>query len=176
MKHILKSTILLSLSILTISCEKHLNGVCEMRWGTSSYSYYCQPEGEEYCSSGWERYFSSASCNDLGYTEKHKGEGGPIGIAFVSSEGRDYPGENGYFATGSGGTGSGSSGGSVNCNIADYDGPEFDIQVDAQCKAAYLYDCGGDIKARNAACKLYYDYGNEVWTGSGSLPKCPYCN
>lgn len=65
---------------------------------------------------------------------------------------------------------------SIDCDIEDYDGPEFDIQVDSQCKMAYMYDCVGDIEARDATCKLYYEYGNSVWTGSGSLPDCPYCN
>lgn len=71
--------------------------------------------------------------------------------------------------------GGSSSGGGVNCDPANYNGPEFNIQVDGQCKLAYLYDCEGNIQGRDAACSIYYDYGESVWTGSGSLPKCPYC-
>lgn len=164
--------IVMVLLMLVSGCEKNQLGVCEMRWGSSSYSYYCVVKDAESCTSGWEYYFESKSCSDLGYTEKHTGSGGPqFNTAFVSPDGKDVPGENGYFAGGGG-----AGGGSVNCDLANYDGPEFDIQVDSQCKTAYLYDCAGDITARNAACDLYYEYGNDVWTGSGSLPKCPYCN
>ncbi len=175
-------TTLLSLSLLAgllflTGCAKNQNGVCEMKWGTSNYKYYCQPEEQEYCSAGWERYFESESCSDLGYTEKYDGEGGPIdGPVFVSPDGPSEPGENGYWATGTGGTGSQGGGGSGNCDLENYNGPEFDIQVDAQCKAAYMYDCIGDYTARDASCDLYYQYGNDVWIGPGSLPECPYCN
>lgn len=77
---------------------------------------------------------------------------------------------------GGGGSGDGGGGSSANCDLAYYNGPEFDIQVDSQCKAAFVYDCVGEIEARNASCDLYYEYGNAVWTGPGSLPDCPYCN
>ena len=91
-------------------------------------------------------------------------------LDYFSNTGEIKPGPNS-----NGGSG-GDGGSSVDCDIANYDGPEFDIQVDSQCKAAYLYDCVGDTAARDAACHLYYEYGNAVWTGSGSLPDCRYCN
>lgn len=93
--------------------------------------------------------------------------GGLIGNSYYTDGGGDGDGD------GDGnGDGDGSSG---DCSIEDYNGPEFDIQVDAQCKAAYIYDCVGDEDARDAACALYYQYGEEVWTGTGPLPECPYC-
>ncbi len=76
--------------------------------------------------------------------------------------------DGGGYNNGGGGTG--------NCDASGYNGPDFNIQVDAQCKAAYYYDCIGNNEGRDASCTLYYDYGNSVWTGSGSLPTCPYCN
>ncbi len=64
----------------------------------------------------------------------------------------------------------------VDCDEDGYAGPEFDFQIDSQCRAAYIYDCFGDIAGKNAACDIYYDYGQDVWVGSDPFPDCPYCD
>jgi hypothetical protein len=77
----------------------------------------------------------------------------------------------------SGSSGSGNNGGgSTSCNLDSYSGPTFDIQVTSFCKAAYAYDCAGNQEGVTASCNTYYQYGNSVWTGSGSLPRCKYCD
>jgi hypothetical protein len=70
---------------------------------------------------------------------------------------------------------SASGGGGGGCDLADYNGPEFDIQLDSQCKTAFLYDCAGEVQGVVTACALYESY-RSLWQGPGSFPDCPYCN
>jgi hypothetical protein len=74
-------------------------------------------------------------------------------------------------------TGGGTKGGTTgaNCDMSNYNGPEFDIQIDSQCKTAYAYQCAGNEDGRKTACALYNNYKSQ-WKGSGSFPKCPYCD
>lgn len=62
--------------------------------------------------------------------------------------------------------------GSLNCDMDDYAGPIFNIQIHSQCQTAFLYDCFGYYDAAQVACQLYYDWDD----GSGNLPDCPYCD
>lgn len=64
-----------------------------------------------------------------------------------------------------------SGGGDTPCDLAYYKGPEFNTQIDAQCKTAFLYDCVGNADGVAAACALYYQYDD----GSPDFPDCPYC-
>ncbi|MEP4533410.1 MAG: hypothetical protein ABJ004_09995 [Cyclobacteriaceae bacterium] len=54
----------------------------------------------------------------------------------------------------------------------DYAGPEFNIQIDSQCKTAQLYLCAGNADGVTVACGLYKQYQAE----DSSIPNCPYCN
>lgn len=45
--------------------------------------------------------------------------------------------------------------GTGGCGSSGYNGPEFDIQVDSQCKAAYAYKCAGNQQGVDAACAIY---------------------
>jgi hypothetical protein len=170
--------IIILLSISLFSCSKddlEKRGVCESKWGISSPDYYCAVTGEDNCFVGVHKYYDEKSCKLLGYTVPYDRSNGPTGIKFISPDGIKTPGDNGYFANPSSSSGSGGSSG-ASCDLANYVGPEFNIQVDSQCKAAYAYDCAGMIDARDVACNQYYEYGNNVWTGPGALPTCPYCN
>lgn len=60
----------------------------------------------------------------------------------------------------------------ANCDMNNYKGPEFDIQFDSQCKAAYLYKCAGNQKGLEATCAIYKNYQKQ----DPSIPNCPYCN
>jgi len=80
--------------------------------------------------------------------------------------------------TTSSGNGSGGSSGlssDVPGGCTEYSGPEFDIQIDAQCQAAWAYLCAGyskDSDPVKTSCAIYKalqkDYPN--------APNCPYCN
>ncbi|MEO9477556.1 MAG: hypothetical protein ABJG41_18565 [Cyclobacteriaceae bacterium] len=54
----------------------------------------------------------------------------------------------------------------------DYAGPEFNIQIDSQCKTAQLYLCAGNSDGVTVACGLYKQYQAQ----DSSIPNCPYCN
>ncbi|MGV6862382.1 MAG: hypothetical protein ACWA41_11460 [Putridiphycobacter sp.] len=162
-------------SVGFVSCKKSKTGVWEEKINHANpASYHCSPDGRTDNYSSTEAvYHEDASCKDLGYTDKDWGLDGKY---FVSPDGVKTPGENGAFwdeflASGGGSSSSSSSGG---CSSDDYNGPEFDTQVDSQCKTAHLYDCQGMTSERDAACDLYYSWESS-WTGSGSFPDCPYC-
>lgn len=76
------------------------------------------------------------------------------------------PGPNSDEGAGSGGSSSG------NCGSSGYNGPEFDIQVDSQCKAAYAYLCAGNQQGADAACAIYRQWQED----DSSIPDCPYCD
>lgn len=58
-----------------------------------------------------------------------------------------------------------------NCDLNNYSGPNFDIQIDSQCKTAYAYDCSGNQDGVAAACAIYNQYREQDPT----IPVCPYC-
>ena len=45
-----------------------------------------------------------------------------------------------------------------------------DVQVIAQCQAAYAYTCAGNQEGVNATCAIIRAYG------SSNISKCPYCS
>lgn len=53
-----------------------------------------------------------------------------------------------------------------------YQGPDFDIQIDSQCKAAYAYRCQGNDAGVRAACEVYRGWQQH----QSGIPNCPYCN
>lgn len=53
-----------------------------------------------------------------------------------------------------------------------YQGPDFDIQIDSQCKAAYAYKCQGNDQGVRAACDVYRGWQQH----QSGIPNCPYCN
>lgn len=90
-------------------------------------------------------------------------------------------GSSGGSSNGSNGSTSGTTGGNTgttggntgtgSCDADGYKGPEFDIQVDSQCKAAYIYGCGGQKDGVKAACDIYQTFRDS----DPSIPACPYC-
>lgn len=61
--------------------------------------------------------------------------------------------------------------GEVECKEA-YSGPEFDIQFDSQCKAAFYYQCVGETELMNIACDTYSSFQDD----NPGMADCPYCN
>lgn len=45
-----------------------------------------------------------------------------------------------------------------------------DVQVIAQCQAAYAYKCAGNQQGVNATCAIIRGYG------ASNISKCPYCS
>lgn len=62
--------------------------------------------------------------------------------------------------------------GGAGCSINNYNGPEFDIQIDGQCKAAFIYKCQGNEAGVRAACEIYRSWQQH----QSGIPNCPYCN
>jgi hypothetical protein len=58
------------------------------------------------------------------------------------------------------------------CDLQNYAGPEFNTQFDSQCKAAYAYECAGNMEGVAAACAIYEQYQQQ---SNGQMPDCPYC-
>jgi|GEM_PF-3434098 len=63
------------------------------------------------------------------------------------------------------------SAGSSSDACGDYKGPEFNIQIDSQCKTAQLYKCAGNADGVTVACALYKQWQDQ----DSSIPDCPYC-
>lgn len=63
-------------------------------------------------------------------------------------------------------------GSGAGCSISNYNGPEFDIQIDGQCKAAFIYQCVGNTEGVKAACEIYRNWQKH----QPGIPNCPYCN
>lgn len=152
-----------SFLLLFSACGKNKTGACESKTSyVSGVVYTCyDAQDEDFCdgtngsitSAVWH---SGKTCQELGYTHKNYSTG-----AYTANSSGSAPGANGAFGSGGGGGGS-------NCNGGSYNGPEFDIQIDAQCKAAYQYKCAGHQQGVDAACAIYNTYSN--------VPPCPYCN
>ena len=172
---ILISGLLLSLSgcVLT-DWMVDPKGACEWKLTTAGrpgYScvknYRTESQCSEYTRSDDVRRFNEGeSCTSLGYTYPN-----PFNSDLVAyTEDRDAPSPHGemaaYEASISGGGGGGGDGGGGSCG--PYQGPEFDIQIDSQCKAAHIYSCSGSQQAVDATCAIYNSYS--------SVPNCPYCN
>ncbi|MES2639381.1 MAG: hypothetical protein V4850_07845 [Myxococcota bacterium] len=60
--------------------------------------------------------------------------------------------------------------GSDSCG-AGYAGPEYDVQSDSFCKAAYNYRCSGSDDEADANCAIY----NQMEADNPGMPSCPYC-
>lgn len=173
----MKNFVVLSLifaGFILSSCGKNKVGAWEHHRENDGI-YVCYPEDSDYLSeTDYRIYWASKSCNDLGYSER----GSSIADHhFVNENGESTPGRNGAFwddYNSNSGSSSGGGGSSAACDLANYNGPEFNIQVDSQCKTAYIYDCQQLYQERDVACDLYYSWESS-WTGSGSFPSCPYC-
>jgi hypothetical protein len=170
------SIVILSFSMT--SCKKNKVGVWEVY--RESGIFICCPNDKDAFYGGKEKvYWDNKSCNDLGYTSRGSTEASWF---FVSPDGECKPGREGEFwnqYASSGGSGTlctssgGNSGtGSSDCSLSNYNGPEFDIQLDAQCKAAYVYDCQNNQQGVDAACANYESFQQQDPT----IPDCPYCN
>lgn len=165
-----RTSVYLTCSVLfilltSVSCRKTKIGVWEVY--RESGIFICSPEDESYYFGGKEKeYFTDKSCKDLGYTVKGSSE---ADHHFTSPDGETKPGRNGAFWNKYGKSGGSSNG--AGCDLANYEGPEFNIQVDAQCKTAFLYDCAGNKEGVATACALYKEWDD----GSGNFPDCPYC-
>ncbi len=58
------------------------------------------------------------------------------------------------------------------CDIANYEGPIFNTQIDSQCQLAYVYNCEGNQEGVDAACEVYRFWQEQ----DSSIPDCPYCD
>ena len=162
------SLMLLAFTIVLSSCGKNKNGVWEMYRAVDNI-YVCFPEKSDYMKENADRvYWEDKSCSVLGYTEKGSSAGS---WHYVNSKGERYPGANGAFKN----RGGSSSGSGSNCDPNNYNGPNFNIQIDSQCKTAHAYKCAGNQQGVQTACGLYYSYESQ-WQGPGSFPRCPYCH
>lgn len=148
--------------LLFSSCLKE--GACEFRTEYNNVTYHCwQDETQSVCnasSSGISNtiWHEGRSCQELGYT--YQSQTTDYSYSADDADGTT-PGANGGFVN------SGGSGG-ANCGSGGYNGPDFDIQIDAQCKAAYQYKCAGNQQGVDYCCAIYNSYEN--------VPPCPYCN
>lgn len=168
LKFILSASII-GVLLLAQSCNIDMNwpGVCESKMVTNEGTYYyCETSEQVPCEASniGTHIYSSSSCKSLGYTVKGDGEvpWKSDDLYFISPDGAYTPGESGNFV----------NSGSGPCDMADYNGPIFNTQIDAQCRTAFLYDCQGMYSERDVACDLYYSYDD----GSPDFPDCPYCN
>lgn len=100
------------------SCEKSIKGVCEQQTNTTSGKtyYYVQSSEPEQCNGmfGDEYYHSDESAKSLGYTVRGEDEISwkEGDIYFISPDGAETPGANGYFAKNSSSSSSSSTIGS----------------------------------------------------------------
>lgn len=148
-----------SVCLMTTSCTEE--GACEVRIEANGYIYSCREgSNENACSnsSGADRVFHEGkSCASLGYSYKNSS-----GAYTAKPDDFRTPGKNGAFQ---------GSGGSAGLCTDEYEGPEFDIQIDSQCKTAYAYACSGAQQGVDAACAIYKAYQKD----NPSIPNCPYC-
>ena len=169
------NTILIpALAIATIlsGCEKD-EGACESKFKNyQGYTLYtCNNDVEtDMCEGSDEHFWKDRSCINLGYLHYNaKNESWQL-----DEDDNGIPGTYGFWGdrTGSGnGTPPANSGSGGSCGESGYKGPEFDIQVDSQCKAAYYYQCIGNNDGVKAACAIY-----KQWQADDkSIPNCPYC-
>ncbi len=164
----------LVLSLFLSSCGMFLDGACEFYSQYSSSSVYgCYDEPEDSCDITADVYDAAhfhpdVSCADIGYDVPS-----PYSYFYATADG-SQPSPGGYFGNGGGGGGGsvgGGSSGSGKCT-ASYAGPEFDIQVDSFCKAAWNYLCNAnDANAAEANCQIYRQWQSD----NPGIPSCPYC-
>lgn len=164
---ILKPTLLMLFISSMVSCEKNKVGVYEQHGiSNNSTCYVCYAEESDYLpETDTRKYWPNKKCSDLGYTKRALVQSGDNEFwYFINPDGENYPGDYGYFKENE----SSSSGGCANEN---YEGPEFNIQIDSQCKAAHVYTCSGNQDGVTVACALYKQYQDQ----DPSIPDCPYC-
>jgi hypothetical protein len=162
-KNLFSKFLILS-SVLLFSCSVP-DGACESKTvlsGAGYNLYSCIDKNEDYCKncSTDDCFFhEDKSCESLGYTYSNSIN---PDLKKASQDGRS-PGANGAFANDS------SRGG--DCS-GSYKGPDFDIQIDSQCKNAFAARCAGQDAVADASCKIYKSYQ----ANDSSIPDCPYCN
>jgi hypothetical protein len=148
-------------------CEKE-TGACESSYENwQGYTLYTCEQNEEsdMCEGSREHFWKDKSCSDLGYDYYNTNNKSYQ----IDAQNNGIPGPYGYWGDGSASGGSGSGG---SCDASGYKGPNFDIQVDSQCKTAYFYKCQGNTQGQNAACAVYKQWQQD----DPSIPNCPYCN
>lgn len=157
-------------SMVMLSCEEE-TGACESEivnfQGFTLFT--CRENREAFlCEGSDDHFWVDKNCANLGYPFYNEtNESWQSG-----ANSNTTPGRYGYWGdksasgsdTGSGGTGS--------CDASGYNGPEFDIQVDSQCKAAYAYQCSGNAQGVAATCAIYKQFRDD----NPSIPPCPYCS
>lgn len=155
-----------------VACEEKETGACEASYENwQGYTLYTCKENEEsdMCEGSKEHFWVDKSCANLGYTYFNSKNGN----FQIDENNNGIPGPYGEWGDGTASGGSGGSGsGGGSCDASGYNGPEFDIQVDSQCKTAYYYDCIGNQQGVNAACAVYKQWQDD----DSSIPDCPYCN
>jgi hypothetical protein len=172
LKAILITAVTIAAAIFS-GCKKE-EGACESKFQNfQGYTLYtCNNDVEtDMCESSGEHFWEDKSCINLGYLYYNaKNESWQI-----DEDNNGIPGPNGYWGDGTGSgngtppSGSGGTGGA--CDESGYKGPDFDIQVDSQCKAAYYYQCIGNNDGVKAACTIYKQWQAD----DSSIPNCPYC-
>ncbi|MGE0589506.1 MAG: hypothetical protein AB7O48_13095 [Cyclobacteriaceae bacterium] len=161
---------LLFLSVVYLSCEEEERGACESEIvNFQGFTLFICEEDEEseLCEGSKDHFWKDKTCANLGYpyyndTNKSWQAG---------SANNTIPGAYGYWGDQSA-SGSDGGGGTGSCDASGYQGPEFDIQVDSQCKAAYAYQCAGNTQGIAATCAIY----NQFKADNPSIPDCPYCS
>ncbi len=156
---------------ITLGACVEKTGTCESTYENwQGYTLYtCEENVEEYlCEGSGDHMWEGSSCNDLGYSHYN-----PDNENWQYNSGNNgIPGDHGAWGDGTGTGGSGGGGGTGSCDASGYDGPEFDIQVDSQCKAAYYYECIGNSQGVAAACAIYAQWKQD----NPDIPSCPYCD
>lgn len=155
--------------------EEEMNGACETSIinFNGDQIYKCENDQEnDRCDRNdaeiSDRFWEGKTCINLGYFF----DGGFSGWRY-DEQNNVKPGAYGAWGDGSAsGTEADANNSGGSCGEDDYDGPEFDIQIDSQCKAAFVYRCSGADEAADVACQLYQVYRDQ----DSSIPVCPYCN
>jgi len=170
----------LIIMILFTGCEllfeDEVLGACERSAITSrgNQIYYCQNDKSEYLcdividDSNHTQLWEDKTCINLGYFYD---QGNNIWQA--DEDNNVKPGAFGRWGDGTAsGTEADADNSGASCSEDDYDGPEFDIQIDSQCKLAFIYKCSNHAEGVAAACAIYQVYRNQF----PDIPECPYCN
>lgn len=160
---------LIVIGAVIVSCQEE-TGACESKFENwQGYTLYTCDENidADMCEGRDEHFWQDKSCPNLGYAYYNDGN-----ESWQIDEGNNgIPGPYGYWGDNSAGGSPTGGGGTGSCDESGYKGPEFDIQVDSQCKAAYYYKCVGNSDGVKAACAVYKQWQED----NSSIPNCPYC-
>ncbi len=177
----LSYTLTLLMLIVLTGCplfedEEEAKGACETSLiNIEGYRLYkCEnDEDQQSCSTNesdfTDVFWEGRTCINLGYFY----DGGSSGWRY-DEQNNVKPGAYGNWGDGtaSGTEADANNSGGASCSEDDYDGPEFDIQIDSQCKLAFIYRCSQADEAADVACSIYQGWRDQ----NPSIPACPYCN